>query len=95
MATESYVRARIDNQVKQEAILALQAMGLNMSDFIRIAITKLAKEKAIPFELKVPNAETAQAIQDARAMVRNEIHAPTFQNAEALFNALDNDEKIN
>lgn len=85
--TETYVRARIDKAVKNEATAALRAAGLSMSDFIRIALTQVAHDKVIPFDLKVPNEITIKAMDEARAkMMRGEARALT---PEELFNELD------
>ena len=65
--TESYVRARIDSGLKEEANAALKAIGLSMSDFIRLALTRVAKEKAVPFKVKVPNAKTKAAMREILA----------------------------
>jgi len=58
MPAEEVVRARIDKQVKAEASDVLAAMGLSMSDAIRLLLVRIAKDKALPFEVKVPNAMT-------------------------------------
>lgn len=59
MPTTDVVRARIDKQVKAEASAALAAMGLSMSDAIRLLMVRVAQDKALPFEVKIPNAVTA------------------------------------
>ena len=38
-----------------------------MSDAIRLMVTRIAREKALPFEPLIPNEETMQAIREARA----------------------------
>jgi DNA-damage-inducible protein J len=58
MPAEEIVRARIDKQVKAEAVEVLNAMGLSMSDAIRLLLVRVAKDKALPFEVKVPNETT-------------------------------------
>lgn len=67
MAAEGVVRARIDKQVKAEASEVLEAMGLSMSDAIRLLLVRVAKDKALPFEVKVPNAQTRAAIAELEA----------------------------
>lgn len=62
MATTAFVRARIDEKVKDEAAKVLADMGLTVSDVVRIALTKIAKEKALPFEMRVPNKLTAETL---------------------------------
>jgi len=60
------VHVRIGKRVKAQAAKTLAAMGLSVSDAVRVLLTRVAAEKALPFEVKVPNAETAAAIQEAR-----------------------------
>ncbi|MHB8348481.1 MAG: type II toxin-antitoxin system RelB/DinJ family antitoxin [Acidiferrobacterales bacterium] len=62
MATDSVVRARIDTAIKHEATEALAAMGLSVSDAIRLLLTRVAADKALPFSVKVSNARTRKAI---------------------------------
>ena len=66
MATNAVVLARIDRQIKEEASVVLAAMGLTVSDAFRIMLTRVAREKALPFEPFVPNAETIEAMKEAR-----------------------------
>jgi DNA-damage-inducible protein J len=61
MAT-TFVRARVDEALKNEAAAVLAEMGLTVSDVVRIALTKIAKEKALPFDLRTPNALTAATL---------------------------------
>ena len=67
MRSNTVVRARIDGQIKEEAASVLDAMGLTVSDAFRMLLTRIAKERALPFEPLVPNEETIQAMQEARA----------------------------
>ncbi len=62
MAATAFVRARIDEALKNEAATVLAAMGLTVSDVVRIALTKIAKEKALPFDMRVPNRLTANTL---------------------------------
>jgi DNA-damage-inducible protein J len=66
MTANSVVRARIDEQIKNEAAAVLKAMGLTVSDAFRLMMVKIAKEKALPFEPLVPNDETIEAMKAAR-----------------------------
>jgi DNA-damage-inducible protein J len=66
MTDDSIVRARIDASTKAEAAAVLAAIGLSLSDAIRLMLRRIAVEKALPFEPLVPNAETIEAIKDAR-----------------------------
>lgn len=62
MAT-SLVHIRVDEKVKAKAAKALAAMGLTVSDAVRILLARVATEKALPFEVRVPNRATVAAIK--------------------------------
>ena len=66
MSANAVVRARINGSIKEEATTVLAAMGLTPSDAFRILMTRIAKEKALPFEPLVPNQETIDAMKEAR-----------------------------
>lgn len=66
MAAAEIVRARIDSDLKKEASAVLSEMGLSVSDAIRLLFVRVVAEKALPFDLRVPNAETQAAMRDAR-----------------------------
>lgn len=61
MAT-GMVHIRVDEKVKAKAAKTLAAMGLTVSDAVRLLLTRIASEKALPFEVRVPNRVTAAAI---------------------------------
>ncbi|WP_420959874.1 type II toxin-antitoxin system RelB/DinJ family antitoxin [Brucella sp. IR073] len=63
MKTDSVVRARIDAETKDSAAKALAEMGLSVSDYIRMALVRVARDKAIPFPVKVPNAATVETME--------------------------------
>ena len=67
MAANQLVQARIDGVIKEEAAAVLAAMGLTVSDAVRLLLTKVAQEKALPFEPLIPNAVTIAAMKEARA----------------------------
>ena len=66
MATTTMVHVRVDEKTKARATKARAAMGLSVSDAVRVLLTRIATEKAIPFNVRVPNAATAAAIEEAR-----------------------------
>ena len=79
MSENAIVRARIDGRIKEEAAAVLSAMGLTVSDAFRLMMTRIAVEKAMPFERLVPNAETIEAMREARQAA-----LPRFKTVEAL-----------
>jgi DNA-damage-inducible protein J len=64
---ETYVRARIDANTKERATAALEAMGLSVSDAIRLLMLRVADEQRLPFDVKVSNATTRKAIAELEA----------------------------
>ena len=66
-ATDTYVRARIDTYTKERAADALAAMGLSISDAIRLLMMRIADERRLPFEVKAPNPTTREAILELEA----------------------------
>jgi DNA-damage-inducible protein J len=59
------VHIRVDEKVKKEAAKTLAAMGISVSDAVRMLLVRVASEKALPFEVKVPNARTVRAMHAA------------------------------
>ncbi len=82
MAT-TMVHIRVDEKVKKRAARTLAAMGMSVSDAVRILLVRVAAEKALPFHVKVPNAATVKAMQAAD---RGE--GKRFKSADALFKDL-------
>jgi DNA-damage-inducible protein J len=66
MAANALVQTRIDGKVKDEASAVLATMGLTVSDAVRLMLTRVAHDKALPFEPLIPNAETVAAMREAR-----------------------------
>ena len=62
--TNTYVRARIDAETKERAAAALDAMGLSVSDAIRLLMRRVAEERRLPFEVKAPSASSLQALAE-------------------------------
>jgi DNA-damage-inducible protein J len=64
MSTDSVVRARIDSDTKARATAALDAMGLSVSDAIRLLMLRIADEQRLPFSVQVPNSKTVKAMDE-------------------------------
>lgn len=87
MAANAVVRARIDEHIKEEASAVLAAMGLTVSDAFRIMLTRVAREKALPFEPLVPDDTTIAAMKEARRG-----NLPAFNSVEELMADLNADD---
>jgi DNA-damage-inducible protein J len=77
------LHVRVDDETKEKATEALNAMGLSVSDAVRLFLHRVVVEQALPFELKVPNAETRAAMAEADEIVR--ARKARFVTADELF----------
>ncbi len=66
MTANAVVRARIDQHIKDEASAVLEAVGLTISDAVRMMLVRTAAERALPFDPLVPNEKTIRALKAAR-----------------------------
>lgn len=87
MPAVDVVRARIDTALKKEATAVLSAMGLSVSDAIRLMLVRVVSDKALPFDVRIPNAETQAAMRDIQ-----EGKVKRFKSVEALMADLNDDE---
>ncbi len=83
MSRDTVVRVRIDSETKARAAEALQAMGLSVSDAIRLLLMRVADEKRLPFAVQAPNTTTAKAMKEL-----DEGKGKRFSSAEELFQDL-------
>lgn len=88
MTTNAFVRARIDEKLKVEAAAVLAEMGLTVSDVVRMTLTRVAKDKALPFDVRIPNRETRAAMEESRQMMKRPRSGHV--DAQTAFRALDN-----
>ena len=84
MSSNTVVRARIDSDTKARATEALKAMGLSVSDVIRMVLLRVADEKRLPFVVQAPNATTVEAMKELDAG-----KGQRFDSAEELFQDLE------
>ncbi len=87
MGANAIVQARVNQLIKDEASVVLAAMGLTISDAMRMMLTRVAKEQALPFDPLVPNATTIAAMKEARAG-----KTKAFDSVEALMADLNADD---
>ena len=84
MATHtSMLHIRVDDDIKEQATEALTAMGLSMSDAVRLFLRRVVIDQAFPLELKVPNAQTRAAMDESRAMMAS--RRARFATSDELF----------
>ena len=82
MAT-TMVHVRVNEKTKERAARTLAGMGLSVSDAVRMLLVRVAAEKALPFEVKVPNATTVKAMRAA-----DQAEGKRHRSADALLKEL-------
>jgi DNA-damage-inducible protein J len=87
MAENAVVRARISGEIKEEAAAVLAAMGLTVSDAVRMLLVRVAHTKELPFAPLAPNEETIAAMRELDAG-----KGKKFNDPDALFDFLDADD---
>ncbi len=83
MTSTTMVHVRVDEKVKEEASVTLAQMGITVSDAVRMMLVRIAAEKALPFDVRVPNATTVKAMKSA-----DKKRGKRFRSARQLFEDL-------
>jgi DNA-damage-inducible protein J len=79
------VRARIEPDLKEDATRVLAENGLTISDAVRLFLRQVVLTHGLPFEVRIPNAETLEALRESRALKGTK----GVSTAEELFNAIE------
>lgn len=64
MSKDAYIRARTDAHLKERVEFIFAKLGLNMTDAINLFFHQVEIQGGLPFDVRIPNAETLQALQD-------------------------------
>lgn len=89
MPATTMVHVRVDERIKAEATETLAAMGLTVSDAVRVFLTRVVADTELPFSLRVPNPATQTAMQEASEIIQ--ARGARFDNVEALIKELEKD----
>jgi DNA-damage-inducible protein J len=81
------VHVRVDEKIKIQAAETLSSMGLTVSDAVRVFLTRVVADKALPFTLQAPNETSRAAIAEADQIVQS--RRARFTTADALLNGLE------
>ena len=87
MAATAMIHVRVEEEVKAQAAETLASMGLSVSDAVRVFLKRVVAEKAMPFDVRVPNAETRAAMAEAEAIIRS--RNARLSSADELFDGLE------
>lgn len=78
------LQVRMPEELKKEANDILSALGLTASEAVNIFYSQIVLNNGIPFEIKLPNKETREAIEEARSGKKTK----RFKNVDELFEDL-------
>ena len=67
MAKTETIRARVEPELKSQAEQILRDLGLSATEAITLFYKQVILRHGVPFEISMPNAETAEALRQARA----------------------------
>ena len=84
MPATTMVHVRVDEHVKTQATETLAAMGLTVSDAVRVFLMRVVADQELPFALNTPRAATRTAMREARNMAK-----ARFASAKDLIDDLD------
>ncbi len=87
MAASTMVHVRVDEKIKTQAAETLASMGLTVSDAIRVFLTRVVADRALPFAIQAPNASSRAAMAEAKEIIQS--RRARFASADALMDGLE------
>ena len=87
------INVNVDKDVKDQANILFNSLGLNMSTAINMFLRKAINEGGIPFEVKNsrPSRESKKALKEGEDILNGKIEAKGYNNVDELFKDLDNE----
>ena len=82
------INIRVNDEVKKEAETIFKSLGLNMSVTMNLFLKKCINENGIPFDLKLPNNETIETLEETNKILNGDIERKSYKNADELFEDL-------
>jgi len=61
------VNARMESELKSEVEAIFKQLGMNTTQAITMFFEQIRLHRAIPFQIKLPNQETIEAMEDSLA----------------------------
>lgn len=80
------LHVRVPDALKDEAAATLKTIGLTTSEAVRLFLHRVVLEQRLPLDLKVPNAETREAMIEARELASR---PGRFETPQAMFDDLE------
>ena len=90
MAKTAMIRARVEPGLKREAEELFSILGISATEAITLFYKQVAAHRGLPFEVRVPNATTEEALRQAR----NRDGLTEYTSAADLIDAATHDEPV-
>lgn len=87
MSKSEIIRSRIDPELKIQGEAVLATLGLKTSEAITIFFKQLVLQRGLPFDLKVPNSVTIEALNELNDPVRKDV-LPKFDSVDEFMDEL-------
>lgn len=85
------INVRVDENVKKQANELFEDLGLDMSTALNLFLRQAIRYGGIPFEIRKPNEETLDAMDEVRRIRNGELKAKRYNNVEEMFTDLETD----
>ena len=76
-AKDGTIHARVDQKLKDKAEKVLRRVGVTTTDLISMTLHQVVLRDGVPFDVRVPNAETRLALAQLRAGKGETFDGPT------------------
>ena len=81
MSKNTSLNVRTTVEIKKEAEVILNGLGLNISSAVNLFLKQVVNYRGIPFDLRLPNEETQQAMDD----INNSRNLESADTVEEMF----------
>ena len=85
MSKNTNINIRTTEDIKKNAGIILTGLGLNMSSAVNLFLKQVINYRGIPFDLRLPNKETLQAMGD----IENRHNLESADTVEEMFKKID------
>ena len=79
MTKSTDIRARIEPDKKAAGKEILEQLGMSEAEFLNVCWSQLILRKGMPFDVRIPNAETVAALNEPRGQGKR------YKNAREMF----------
>ncbi len=85
MSKNTNINIRTTEDIKKNAGIILTGLGLNMSSAVNLFLKQVINYRGIPFDLRLPNKKTLQAMDD----IENKRNLESADTVEEMFKKID------